>query len=91
MVSESVIIFGATGNVVMVLNDALPKDMPLLFKVGHDTLDLVSGEDVIYSEQGLNNYTCQRLRQKNEIGILEVLDKAHPPKHLTNVAYQAEC
>lgn len=89
MISESVIIFGATGNVVMVLNGELPKDRPIMFKVGASKIDLVDEHDeIVYSEGGLNTYICQRLKQKNEIGLLEVKDAAHPPAHLTNVAYQ---
>ena len=88
MISESVIIFGATGNVVMVINGELPKNKPIMFKVGANTIDLLSDDHVLYTEQGLNAYVCQRLKQKNEIGLLEVKDSATPPKHLTNVAYQ---
>lgn len=88
MISESVIIFGATGNVVMVINDELPKNTAIMFKVGATKIDLISEDTVLYSEKGLNTYVCQRLKNKNEIGLLEVRDAAHPPKHLTNVAYQ---
>lgn len=89
MISESVIIFGASGNVVMVVNGELPKNAPIMFKIGATKLDLISEDNVIYSEKGLNTYVCQRLRQKNEIGLMEVRDAANPPKHLTNVAYQS--
>jgi hypothetical protein len=88
MISESVIIFGATGNVVMVLNDHLPKDTSISFRVSPRQLDLLSDEQVIYSEVGLNEYMCERLKNKNEIGLMEVLDSKNPPKHLTNIAYQ---
>jgi hypothetical protein len=88
MISDSVIIFGATGNVVMVVNGELPQNKPIMFKVGESQIDLMSDDHVVYTEQGLNNYICQRLKQKNEIGLLEVRDNTAPPKHLTNVAYQ---
>lgn len=89
MISESVIIFGATGNVVMVINGELPKNSPIMFKVGASNIDLMSQNDVVYTENGLSDYICQRLKQKNEIGLLEVKDSNTPPKHLTNIAYQA--
>lgn len=90
MISESVIIFGATGNVVMVINGELPKNSSIMFKVGATKIDLLSeNSDVLYSEKGLNTYVCQRLKLKNEIGLLEVKDASNPPKNLTNVAYQA--
>ena len=88
MISESVIIFGVTGNVVMVIDGALPKDASVMFKVGSDHLDLVAENNVIYSEKGLSAHTCQRLKQKNEIGLMEVTNQAAPPKCLTGVAYQ---
>ena len=89
MISESVIIFGVTGNVVMVINGELPKNTPIMFRVGVNHVDLlVSADNIIYSEQGLSLHTCQRLKQKNEIGLLEVMDQTSPPKHLTNIAYQ---
>jgi hypothetical protein len=88
MVSESVIIFGATGNVVMVINGELPKNIPIMFKVGASKLDLITDDNVLYSEKGLSPYICQRLGQKNEIGLVEVKDSKNPPKHLTNIAYQ---
>lgn len=91
MISESIIIFGATGHVVMVINGALPKNAPIMFKVGKDHIELISEDNVIYTEKDLSTYTCQRLRQKNEIGLLEVLESSAPPKHLTNVAYQVAC
>lgn len=89
MISESVIIFGATGNVVMVVHGELPKNTPISFRVGATKIELVSEDNILYAEKGLNTYVCQRLKGKNEIGLLEVKDVAHPPKHLTNVAYQA--
>ncbi len=89
MISESVIIFGATGNVVMVVNGELPKNASIMFKVGATAVDLVVDDDILYTEKGLTSYICQRLRQKNEIGLMEVKDAKNPPKHLTNVAYQA--
>lgn len=88
MISESVIIFGATGNVVMIINGELPKNIPIMFKVGASKLDLVTDDSVLYSERGLSPYICQRLSAKNEIGLLEVKDSQNPPKHLTNIAYQ---
>jgi len=89
MISESVIIFGATGNVVMVINGELPKNKSIMFKVGATKVDLVADDNsVLYTESGLNTYICQRLKQKNEIGLLEVTDAANPPKNLTNIAYQ---
>lgn len=88
MISESVIIFGVTGNVVMVVNGAMPKDAPITFKVGANNIDLMAADSVVYSEKGLSIHTCQRLKQKNEIGLLEVVDQASPPKQLTNIAYQ---
>ena len=88
MISESVIIFGATGNVVMVINGALPEDASVMFKVGSDHIDLVAEDSIIYSEKGLSAHTCQRLKQKNEIGLMEVTNQAMPPKCLTGIAYQ---
>lgn len=88
MISESVIIFGVTGNVVMVINGELPRNTPIMFKVGASKIDLLMDNDVLYSEKGLSPYICQRLKQKNEIGLLEVTDAGNPPKHLTNIAYQ---
>lgn len=88
MISESVIIFGATGNVVMVINGALPKNVPIMFKVGASKVDLMTDNDLLYSERGLSPYICEKLRDKNEIGLLEVIDSSDPPKHLTNIAYQ---
>jgi len=88
MISESVLIFGATGNVVMVINGALPKNVPIMFRVGASKVDLVIDQNVLYSERGLSPYICQKLTEKNEIGLLEVLDSNNPPKHLTNIAYQ---
>lgn len=91
MISESVIFFGNRGNVVMVVNGALPQDAPIQFKVSEGTLDLITGDDtIIYSETGLKADVCRRLRAKNEIGLLEVTDVTQPPRHLTNVAYQCE-
>lgn len=91
MISESVIIFGSTGNVVMVLNAELPKGAPVTFKVGASKLELVASDDsIIYTERGLNTYVCQRLKKKSEIGIIEVKDPANPPKVLTNVLYQTK-
>ena len=90
MFSESVIIFGATGNVVMVVNGDLPKNAPIMFRVGNkNNIDLVSHDHVVYSETGISDYICERLRRKNEIGLMEMPDSANPPRHLTNVAYQA--
>jgi hypothetical protein len=90
MISESVIIFGATGNVVMVLNDQLPKGSSVMFKVGASKIELMASDSsIIYTERGLNTYVCQRLKQKNEIGIIEVMDPVNPPKVLNNVIYQA--
>jgi hypothetical protein len=54
MISESVIIFGATGNVVMIINGELPKNIPIMFKVGASKLDLVTDDSVLYSERGLS-------------------------------------
>lgn len=89
-ISESAIFFGNRGNVVMVVNGGLPQDAPLSFRVGNGTLDLISGEDVlIYTEKGLPGHVCQRLKEKNEIGLMEVTDPGNPPKNLTNVAYQS--
>jgi len=88
MISESVLIFGATGNVVMVINGSLPRNVPIMFKVGASKIDLVIDQDVLYSERGLSPYICQKLSEKNEIGLLEVIDSTNPPKHLTNIAYQ---
>lgn len=88
MISESVIIFGATGNVVMVVNGPLPKNVPIMFKVGASKIDLMTDAELLYSERGLSPYICQKLRDKNEIGLLEVVDQNNPPKHLTNIAYQ---
>jgi len=88
MISESMIIFGATGNVVMVLNGELPKDRPIHFRIGANTIDILSEDALVYSEEGLSQHACQRLKKLNEIGLLEVLDTQNPPKHLTNVAYQ---
>jgi len=88
MISESVIIFGATGNVVMVLNGELPKDAPLMFKVGENHIDLMADQDVLYSEDGLSMHTCERLRQKNEIGLIETLSESAIPSQLSSVAYQ---
>lgn len=88
MISESVIIFGVTGNVVMVVNGELPKHAPIMFKIGSNNIELVSQDKIVYAEKGLSSHVCQRLRQKNEIGLLEVKDVANPPKQLTNVAYQ---
>ena len=88
MITESVIIFGTTGNVVMVLDGELPKDSPVRFKVGASKIELYCGDDVVYSETGLNNYVCQRLRTKEEIGLLEVLDRNRPPVNLTSVAHR---
>jgi hypothetical protein len=89
VISESVLIFGASGNVVMVVNGELPKNTPIMFKVGATKIDLVSDDNVVYTEKGLSTYICQRLLLKNEIGLLEVRDAGNPPKHLTNVAYQS--
>ena len=88
MISESVIIFGATGNVVMVINGTLPKNGQIMFKVGLDHIELLSDDNVVYKEKGLSTHACERLKKKNEIGLLEVLDQNLPPKHLTNIAYQ---
>ena len=88
MISESVIIFGVTGNVVMVINGQLPKNAPIMFKVGTSRIDLVSSDNVIYTEKNLSVQTCQRLKEINEIGLMEVVDQGVPPKHLTNIAYQ---
>lgn len=88
MISESMIIFGATGNVVMVLNGQLPKDSPIHFRVGANTIDLLMEDTLIYSEQGLSAHACQKLKQTSEIGLMEVMDNTNPPKHLTNVAYR---
>ena len=88
MISESVLIFGATGNVVMVINGALPKNVPVMFKVGASKIDLIIYQNVLYSERGLSPYICQKLNEKNEIGLLEVIDSSNPPRHLTNIAYQ---
>jgi|GEM_PF-1295497 len=88
MISESMIIFGATGNVVMVVNGELPKDSPLHFRIGANEIDLLVEDSLLYSEKGLSAHACQRLKQLNEIGLLEVTDTKNPPKHLTNVAYQ---
>ncbi|MDE1152125.1 MAG: hypothetical protein PW788_06250 [Micavibrio sp.] len=89
MISESVLIFGATGNVVMVINGSLPRNVPIMFKVGASKIDLVINQDVLYSERGLSPYICQKLAEKNEIGLLEVIDSTNPPRHLTNIAYHA--
>jgi len=88
MVSESVIIFGGTGNVVMVLNGSVPNAAPLMFRVGVDFIELVTGNSVVYSERGLSNYICERLKRKKEIGLMEIVDQTRPPKKLTNVATQ---
>jgi hypothetical protein len=88
MISESVIIFGVTGNVVMVINGELPKNAPIMFKVGASCIDLVTSDSVIYSEKGLSTHACQKLKGVNEIGLLEVINQGIPPKHLTNIAYQ---
>jgi hypothetical protein len=88
MISESVIVFGSTGNVVMIINDALPKNVPIMFKIGAANIELMSDEDVLYAEEGLSPYICNRLKEKNEIGLVEVLDSDNPPRHLTNIAYQ---
>ena len=88
MISESVIIFGVTGNVVMVINGYLPKDASVMFKVGSDHVDLVADDNIIYSEKGLSAHTCQRLKQRNEIGLMEVTNQSEPPKCLTGIAYQ---
>jgi hypothetical protein len=88
MISESVIIFGGTGNVVMVLNGILPRNAAVMFKISPHRIDLLVENSVIYSEKGLTAYTCDRLKRKNEIGLVEVLDVNDAPKQLTNVAYQ---
>lgn len=88
MISESVIIFGGTGNVVMVVNGNLPRNAPIMFKIGITKIELMSEDNVIYTEKGLSQSVCQRLKDQNEIGLLEVLDAANPPRHLTNIAYQ---
>lgn len=88
MVSESVIIFGGTGNVVMVLNGSVPNTSPVMFRVGVDSIDLVTGNSIVYSERGLSAHICERLKRKNEIGLMEVLDQARPPRKLTNIAYK---
>ncbi|MBI1214659.1 MAG: hypothetical protein GC185_02440 [Alphaproteobacteria bacterium] len=89
MISESVIVFGSTGNVVMIINGELPKNVPIMFKIGESQIELMSDEDTIYAEEGLSPYICTRLREQNEIGLVEVMDSDNPPKHLTNIAYQA--
>ncbi len=89
MISESMIIFGATGNVVMVLNGLLPKDSPIHFRIGaNNAIDLLTDDTLIYSEQGLSAHACQKLKLAEEIGLMEVMDTTNPPKHLTNVAYR---
>jgi hypothetical protein len=89
MISDSMIIFGATGNVVMVLNGELPKDSPIHFRIGaNNAIDLLTDDTLIYSEQGLSVQACQKLKQASEIGLMEVMDTTKPPKHLTNVAYR---
>lgn len=90
MITESVIIFGGTGNVVMVLNGALPKNSQITFRISDNSIDLFGEEGIIYSEKGLSPYACERLRGKNEIGLVEITDQATPPKELTGVAYKRE-
>jgi hypothetical protein len=89
MISESVIIFGVTGNVVMVVNGELPKNAPIMFKVSKGSVELVAADNIVYIEKGLSAYTCQRLKEKNEIGLMEVTNQDAPPKYLTNIAYQS--
>lgn len=89
MISESMIVFGATGNVVMVLNGELPKDSPIHFRISaNNAIDLMTEDTLIYSEQGLSPQACQQLKRTEEIGLMEVVDIGNPPKHLTNVAYR---
>lgn len=88
MISDSVIIFGISGNIVMVLNGQLPKDSPIHFRIGANTIDLLSEDTLIYSEKGLSPQACQTLLRTEEIGLVEVVDSANPPRHLTNVAYR---
>lgn len=88
MISESVIVFGSTGNVIMIINGALPKNVPIMFRIGQSEISLMSDDDVLYAEEGLSPYICKKLREKNEIGLVEVMDSDNPPKHLTNIAYQ---
>ena len=88
MISECVIIFGGSGNVVMVLNGSVPNISPVMFRVGVDSIDLVTGDSIIYTERGLSAYICERLKRKTEIGLMEVLDQSKPPKKLTNIAYK---
>jgi hypothetical protein len=88
MISESVIIFGITGNVIMVLDDELPKGAAVMFRVHESRVELFANENMIYVEKGLTAHTCERLRKQNEIGIIEVTDRTNPPKHITNIAYQ---
>lgn len=75
----------------MVVNGELPKNVSIMFRVGAESVDLLAENNVIYTEKDLSPYTCQRLKQKNEIGLMEVVDQSAPPKHLTNVAYQIAC
>ena len=89
MISESVIIFGVTGNIVMVLNGELPKDAPIMFRINNNSLDIIADNDVLYHEDGLSPHTCERLKAKNEIGLMEVVNQSTPPSKITNIAYQA--
>jgi len=87
-ISEAVIIFGGTGNVVMVLNGAVPKGEALTFRVGADSVDLVAGGHVIHTEYGLSAGICDRLKRKEEIGLLERVNGSIPSS-LTGVARRA--
>jgi len=89
MISESVIIFGSTGNVVVVINGELPKDSPIMFSIKDNSLQIKAEDDVIYSEGGLSAYTCERLKSKNEIGLMEIISGSNLSNQLTNIAYQA--
>jgi hypothetical protein len=88
MIADSVILFGSTGNVVVFVNGEFPKDTPVMFRIGPRKLEFLTNDKVIYAERGISPDICQKLKDKNEIGLVEISDAEETPDYLTNVAYQ---
>jgi hypothetical protein len=88
MIADSVVVFGSTGNVIVFVNGGLPKNAPIMFRVSSRKLELMSNDQVVYTERGITPDICDRIKDKNEIGLVEVIDAEVPPRHLTNIAYQ---